>query len=929
MTRITVAMALVIALSAAAAAAAQDKGPSDDRFQSLMGLARVKRDAGDAASARRYFEDARRLKPFGRDELAEYFWVLAGRDASAAVRVGRDALASAPDNANLRDRVISEALALGDEATVRELAEEGARRHPATALWPRRLADSYLRQGEHDAAAAAFARAVRAADATVDDRAGLALSLEGAKRYAEAAVAWDAVSAAERSGRSDWEHSRLRAAAHGLAAADGAPILDAWLDANSGDDEVRDLLIDLSVRAGDPARALDLLTPAPSGAEGERWLRRRLAIARAAHLNVEAIAAVNELIARNPSRADDRRTLAALLVETRQYEEASSYIRALSFSPGMCDARLLTIADRMPDPFGTDSLRSLLDLPGCRGSLRWTHRAIERLVAASKLEAARVLIDRLPPADRETPAMLRTAGQVHVWTGDLLGGIQLLERALVLTPDDAAARRTLDEAYQARLAPSLGWRADVPLGTGLPLAFLTADAADRGPANASVQALKQRAEQLSWTGHHAEAIRAYDVYLASAPDDVAARRQQARVAGWGGQFDLARRLYTRLQARVPGNAAVAAEASAKSAYYDGRWREAADAYARWIALEPNESEARFERAEALRADGRVSEAEVILADLAASGQHDQAAAALQRARDSRRPSVALTTARRSSDGYDGQRLLDLDEYGGAVRATVGSAGSVVIAANGGRARATGDDGAREGAVFGASATAAVSRAVTMDVRASVWQLARSGADVADARARVDWRPVDRWTVTAGAGQEPLFENLTTVDRALTATGGFFGATFDSPGTWFNVALTRQSVSDGNARTRATLTLSRVLSDRVRSLRFVGWAESLAYRSASADYFSPAHQLRVDAGAEYTFAFSTPRFRGDRQKTLTGGYLIGIDDQGTAYHHPTIRLAFEFARGIAIDADASWIRSRVYRETAAFVGLRFTGAMFAR
>ena len=63
--------------------------------------------------ARRYFEDARRVRPFDPQELTEYFWVLAGHDSAAALVVGREVLAVTPDARNVRDRVITEAIAAG------------------------------------------------------------------------------------------------------------------------------------------------------------------------------------------------------------------------------------------------------------------------------------------------------------------------------------------------------------------------------------------------------------------------------------------------------------------------------------------------------------------------------------------------------------------------------------------------------------------------------------------------------------------------------------------------------------------------------------------------------------------------------------------------------------------------------------------------
>ena len=310
------------------------------------------------------------------------------------------------------------------------------------------------------------------------------------------------------------------------------------------------------------------------------------------------------------------------------------------------------------------------------------------------------------------------------------------------------------------------------------------------------------------------------------------------------------------------------------------------------SLEPEAREARFEYAESLRADGRIAEADAALQALILAAHHDQAIASFHRAQALRGPSVALVTNGKSADGYQGQRLLDLSEYGGAVRATFGDAGTSSLSAQGTRVRASGDQSARNGYAAGVTGATAISRAFALDGRVTVWDIAASGSGIVDALARAAWRPADRWTLAVGARQEPLFENMTTVDRGLTAAGGFVAATFDSPRTWFNVQFSQQSVSDDNERTRATITFSRVLSDRLRGVRVVGWAESLRYQSASPDYFSPSGQVRVDLGLEYTHQFRAPQFRGDRQQTMTAGYLIGTDNDGEVYHHPLARLSFE-------------------------------------
>ncbi len=607
MRRTILILALVVGFGIGPAVHAQEKAGTSDRFQSLMGLARVKRNAGDVAAARRYFEDARRVRPFDAKELTEYFWVLAGLDSAAALVVGREVLTVTPDAHNVRDRAITEAIAMADEGTVRTLAADGARLQPGTALWPRRIGESHLRQGQPREAADAFARAVRAPDAIVDDRASLALSLEGAKRYAESVAAWREVPAPARAGRIDWEKSRLRAIGNGAAPLDAAAELETWLDAHPDDDAARDLLVNVYIRAKQPGEALKVLKPVT---------------------------------------ADERRLQAELFVEARQYTRAASVVRSLAPKSGRCDVRLLTLADRLPDPTGTDLLTDLMTRPGCNAPASWIRRGAERHVAVSNHRAALALLKTMRAADLEQPGIVRLAGQVHVWTGDLPEGIRLLERAVKNSPDDQAAQRTLAEARLA-LALPVAEHTALPISNARPLSY--APPSDRpetpptpaAPVDTRATDLKRRADELSWSGHHADAIRTYDAYLALVPGDLDVMRQQARVAGWGGQYGLSRRLYARAQAQAPGHAAIAAEAAAKSAFYSGRWRASADAYAQWIALEPEASEARFEYAESLRADGRIAEADAALQALIIAAHHDQAVASFHRAqaaaRSIRRP----------------------------------------------------------------------------------------------------------------------------------------------------------------------------------------------------------------------------------------------------------------------------------------------------
>ena len=1405
-TPFTIVLAICAGLLTSPAASAQQGASPADR-QALLGLARVKRDAGDRTAARRHFEDAARLRPLEPDELAEYFWLLAGLDSSAALSTGRAVLADAPSNPDVRDRMITEAIALHDETAVVQLASEGHRLAPAIARWPRRLGESYLRQGRADDAAAAFDVAIKASGTVIHDRVGLAIALEAAGRHQESVTAWDGVPESVRSEREEWKRSWLRALAQGAPPHVAADALEAWLQHHQDDDASREMLVDVWVRSGQIDRALAAM---PASHDSDTWTRRRVAVARSAGRHATAIAALDGLVARGAATAADRWVLAAALIDNHAYERAASTLRAFASRNTSCDDRLLTLTDRIPGVAGTDLMMIGLAAPRCNDTPRWLQRGIARTLALSRHQEALALLARLPQADQNRPANRRLTGQLQLWTGDVRGALATLETVLESAPADNEARAALVDVYRASHQTANAWRTAAPLlaDTSLPadrvvllaelaleadhpeqallllnrisstpansiaragmvgrsllalgqpaearaalssvpassltppaalalidsvnavsgataalevarqfpgrarewqdvigrhamleavagdaarsasllqalkgidanaavyaeaatalamrrphealtvlaklpddpqpdraadlestalagvgriadalaivvrlrkthsdspslmvreadlsfqlsptpealarlvdlskrfpgnqmaavalargfatlrrhadaiaalgpaaswrslpddgrlvlgrslqalgrpgealVIFAEADATNvtaqelraellavvDGPGRAaevfaqaaqrpdatpqlflkwaavtehltarvdvltrgtkrfpshggmlvalasarqaagdshgargaalqaievdpqfadawfvlldattnregltdvvrrfdsaaaghpalaigmaeraarfiqsvddplvastmawldvlrptdatqamardlararifsaaerwpeslgavdtalardphSLPALRLRAELLSWSGRHADAMAAYDTYLAAAPHDVDARRQQARVAGWAGSFGQAKRLYASLVSAFPNDAIIAAEAEAKAAFFDGRWRAAAEAYARWIALEPDNTEARFERAEALRAAGRITAADAALATLASTPNDQIASAALARNQIMRRPSASIIAESKSASGYGGQRLLDLREEGAGVRATFGDTGRVALNTEAAHVRASAASLAYHGLHAGLTGSAAITPAFGLEARASVWNFPIAGGVTPDVRIRAAWRPADRWIVGAGAAREPLFENLTTLERRIAGTGAFADIAFTSPRTSVSVRASAQSLTDGNDRTRATISMSHAVSDRLRQLRVVGWAESLSYRTSSADYYSPAQLLRLDVGVEYAHEFRAPKFRGDRQHVVAGGYLIGVDGDGTRYHHPSMRLQIEFARGLAIDARAGWIRSEVYNETSLFIGLR--------
>jgi hypothetical protein len=435
---------------------------------------------------------------------------------------------------------------------------------------------------------------------------------------------------------------------------------------------------------------------------------------------------------------------------------------------------------------------------------------------------------------------------------------------------------------------------------------------------ARVEALRLRAEVLSWTGQHAESLTAYDAYLHLVPDDIGARRQQARVAGWAGRYDEARRLYADLQSDVPELAAVSAERAAKEAFYSGRWQDARLAYERWLAIEPDSPDARFDLADTLRALGRGSEADQQLLRLGQSG-HTLAADAFDRAAFNRRPSFTVTATRADASGYEGLRLLDLREHGGAfivhlgdrLRLTMGGAAVEAVAAN----------VRRSGSRAQIAGRTRLGDRLTFDVRAGWWEFA-SAAGSAGGGVQAGWQPADHWTLLAGLERDRLHENLATIDQRLMATSAFAAVERQSPQSSLAVRLASEYLSDGNRRQRASLSATRALG--LRHLRGIVWIDHLAYRQAAADYFSPASFTRADVGLEYTFQFAAPRFRHDRRREITAAYLIGTDDRGEHYQHPSMRLDLEVVRGLAIDAMVGTIRSDVYNNRSFSISLRLGG-----
>ena len=197
-------------------------------------------------------------------------------------------------------------------------------------------------------------------------------------------------------------------------------------------------------------------------------------------------------------------------------------------------------------------------------------------------------------------------------------------------------------------------------------------------------ALKLHAELLLAAGRYEEAVAAFDRYLTLAPRDLPVRRQQARVDGWRGAYDESLGRYQRLRADHPDVPAVAAEVDAKRAYYAGRWREAAERYTAWLALEPDAVEARLELAQIYDRLGEPARAaEGFRVAFRRGAPHDVSQAAADRLERRRRPSADFFAVSHSADAVERGQLLNLVDSGAGISDDLGRGYGTRVRAFGG------------------------------------------------------------------------------------------------------------------------------------------------------------------------------------------------------------------------------------------------------
>jgi tetratricopeptide (TPR) repeat protein len=1420
MTRTTRILGLCLAVVVATPAVVFAQG-DPVRFDALVGLARVRRDAGDLPAARGFFERARALRAFDVDLLDEYFWVLADVDPAAAAPIGERILALRPTEVGVRDRLISAAVSTGNEARAQALARAGEQLMPLAAIWPRRLGESLFREGQAADAAAALGRAVRSREATRDDRALHAVALESAGDPAGAVAAWGSDGPELCAPRPEWCTSRLRA----LAAA-GEPVaaardIERWLARYPDDRDMRSLLVETWARAGRPEDAIAALQPLKADPGAARWLRRELEFTQQIGDRTRIVAALQALDRAGAATREERWQLAEMLVERREYDRARGTIVTVARDSDPCDERPLRLLQHIPrDQASEDFLRVIgVRPPSCPGSAEWRGIAARRATAAGMLSHALELLEpvgaagsldadiealygqlllwngepdraapvldravqrgatadlaeariaawratgRAPEAwrlaqqrlaaapvavetrvdwaglaidagaprealaliepilddsrvgararaiaaralaaggatdealsafaglDPETlqpaealawldlveahrgvpaalalstqfaasgrawvdviarqavwyalvgpaasfeerraavaavsasraalidaeialrrqrpaeataalrPALDDPSGQVRLQATDLMsvalaglgdwaGAIALLKplmerrpgtldyevrlaewraqadrspdaiarvvalagehpehagasagaaRVLVATeryaealailearssrtveerilaaqclralerPRDALVQvedlghdpraalmraslaaavrgpaaadddfRRLAQAPDATTATFLAWTAaqtsararasvlgeacrrfpdDADLATSRALALRDAgdaagalvaadtalrldpvrteawvvlvdatvatrgrdalqgalarfeQVATRDPALVSglaqqlagyargsddpmiartlgwldaarardpgrpdialararvlmaaerwneslaitdaviaapaaapshvTTALRLRAEALAYRGDHAAAIAAFDEYLAVAPDDVGAARLQARVAGWGRRFDESRERYRALVARYPDEAVIGAEAGAKAAFYDGRWRDAARQYRRWLDLEPANREAAFELAQSMQADGDARGALALYRTLSDGPRaHRVGADARARVEQQQGPSVAPYGSAVSSNGYGGQRLLDWTEAGASVTFAAGPGQRARLAAEGGAVGVRSPGWRRDGFQAGLAVEFAPLGRWLFDARARVIDVGQAAGNAVEADLRASFLIVDRWRALVTAERALVAENAATVDANLLARGVSVGTAFEAPRASSLVRATWSSLSDGNTRRGVEASGGWTFLAGRSEWRATTWNQWTGFAEARAEYFSPSSFWRSDVGVEWRRWLAPMRFRGDRERYVSAGYALGFDDRGEIYHHPAVRFGYELASGLALEGRGDWLRSPVFDQTEAFIGVRFGGA----
>lgn len=430
------------------------------------------------------------------------------------------------------------------------------------------------------------------------------------------------------------------------------------------------------------------------------------------------------------------------------------------------------------------------------------------------------------------------------------------------------------------------------------------------PESAEVRQL--RAEVLVKAGRYSDATDAWSAYLEREPDSLDARRKQAYAAGMAGRYADARRMYDDLQTSFPQDRAVTAEAAARLAFYDRRWRDAVTAYDNWLAVEPGNADARFEHALALKNAGNEPAAADALEALSGTG-HQPATDAVRRASDAQMPVFLYTGSTQSVNGYGGLRAVDFRRDGGIIDYTLRANARVKILASADRVRFSDATRRLDGfrGEFGGSY--AWSSRLSFDVSVGAWAFGTSALPTAT--TRTNWMAGERTRLNAGFALEPLQDNLNVVEGRLSAAGPFAGVRVATANADVSARAAWQRLSDGNSVMRASAQGGRVLHERFRNVRLVAAADTFSFARTVAGYFSPSRFVKVDGGVEYTHLFEGGRGPGEPVRRLQVAFLEGADNRGVLYHQPRLSLGLGLSRWFFVNSTASMTRSSTYRDSS--------------
>ena len=431
-------------------------------------------------------------------------------------------LAANPREARVRDGVIGLAVAAGDEKLAARLADEGRVLEPRASLWARRLGESHLRAGQYRLAAGQFLVASTATGAEDADFAQMAFCLELAGDKAASARAWNELSEALWSTRSDWTESRART----LAPAPAPPVRRAAAPAPTEAERAAAQLRKLSDDpcAIQPLEALEAMASEafvqavanrPSTCRNHAaWTSRAVERLIADGAFARALALARPAAAMEDSPVSIREQLGVLLHWTGSDADAEPILRRVSEDPEQVRAATAFV----------EVLRAKGD-----SDAAWT--VADRAWRGSGEAEPRIGLAELAfETGRMEEALALARALEH---DDLIGerAAAVEGAALLALGRRAEARRVLEPLVPAATA-SLAWIDAVAATDGLSVAMA---AADRLPVRAHPAWVDVNARRAVWQarlGHREDAARwLADVEAVDALRGALTRAEMALAAG--------------------------------------------------------------------------------------------------------------------------------------------------------------------------------------------------------------------------------------------------------------------------------------------------------------------------------------------------------------------------------------------------------------